>query len=198
MRTLPRRSVGSPGDSLGSHPEVERAVALVNLPVRSADSVATTLESFGETDVVLTEGDVAGLRTVCDALRAVFAETDRDQTADRLNALLAAHAGAPRLVCHEGWDWHLHVDRADDAPWADWLAASAALALASRLAASAVLPWGVCAADGCVNVYVHDGRGGERRWCSTTCATRERVRRHRVNVRTRPARRASAGASATA
>ena len=81
---------------------------------------------------------------------------------------------------HEGWDWHVHVDRADDAPWDEWLASSAALALATLLAGSLELPWGECAAAGCRRVYVHDGRGDPRRYCSTTCATRERVRRHRA------------------
>ncbi len=80
---------------------------------------------------------------------------------------------------HEGWDWHLHVDTGEDAPWADWLAASAALELATMLAGADGVPWGECDA-GCGRVFVHDGRGGERRYCSTTCATRERVRRHRA------------------
>jgi predicted RNA-binding Zn ribbon-like protein len=201
MMTLPR--------------EIERAVALVNLDDRSAASIATVLEACGERDVALTAADARAVAAVCDRLRAVFATTDRDAAAVALNDLLAAHAGPPRLVRHASWDWHVHVDRSDDAPWDEWLAASAALALATRLVVADGVPWGTCAADGCGKVFVHDGRGGARHWCSTTCATRERVRRHRavrrdpperagsggqgaaVSGRTRPGRRARGGASAT-
>src|SRR5688572_15496570 len=197
-------------------PEIARAVALVNVADRSATSLAGVLESFGEHDVVLTDLDVGALGVVLDALREILATPDRDVAAAGLNRLLATTAGPPRLVQHEGWTWHLHVDRADDAPWAEWLASSAALALATLLVAAGdgAVPWGVCAADGCTNAFVHDGRGGVRHWCSTTCASRERVRRHRavlrhrpdradaggqdaVSRRTRPGRRARGGASAT-
>jgi predicted RNA-binding Zn ribbon-like protein len=113
----------------------------------------------------------------------VLVTTDRDAAAERLNALLDRHAGRPRLVRHEGWDWHVHADVTDDAPWAAWLASSAALALATMLAGSASLPWGECRSDGCGRSFVHDGRGGERRYCSARCSTRERVRRHRLRER---------------
>ena len=107
-------------------------------------------------------------------------DVDRDAAAAGLNALLAAFAGPPRLVRHEGWDWHLHVDRADDAPWAEWLAASAALALATRLVGRRRRAVGRVRRRGARGAFVHDGRGGDRRCCSTTCASRERVRRHRA------------------
>lgn len=197
-------------------PELARAVALVNLHDRSASAMAAVLESHGERDVAVTDADARAIASVLDALRAVLATTDRDDAATRLNVLLAANAGPPRLVRHGSWDWHIHVDRDDDAPWAAWLAASAALALATRLVAAEGVPWGVCAADGCTDAFVHDGRGGSRHWCSTTCASRERVRRHRavrrdrpdgaasdgqveeIRPRRRPVRRAPGGASATA
>ena len=60
-----------------------------------------------------------------------------------------SYAGPPRLVRHEGWDWHVHVDRGDDAPWAAWLAASAALALATRLASPATACRGASAPPRC-------------------------------------------------
>jgi predicted RNA-binding Zn ribbon-like protein len=164
-----------------------------------AVAIAAVLESFGEHDVVLHSGELADLVDVCRRLRAVLVTTDRDEAAELLNALLGEFAARPRLVRHEGWDWHLHVDSADDAPWAEWLASSAALALADVLVAAEGVPWGECGAAGCARVFVHDGRGGDRRYCSTTCSTRERVRRHRSISRSRrlgvPA---SAGATARA
>ena len=177
-------------------PEIERAVALVNLADRSAATFTAVLEACGERDVVLTAADVRAVDAVCDQLRALFATTDRDAAAAVLNGLLTSHAGPPRLVQHASWDWHVHVDRSDDAPWDEWLAASAALALATRLVAADGVPWGTCAAGGCRNVFVHDGRGGTRHWCSTTCASRERVRRHRAVRRNRPDRAASGGQDA--
>ena len=159
--------------------------------------MGAVLEAHGEQDVALSRREVGELAAVCRRLRAILVTTSRDDAATRLNALLAEFAGPPRLVRHEGWDWHLHVDRDDDAPWAAWLAASAALDLATRLAASDDVPWGECGA-GCGRVFVHDGRGGERRYCSSTCATRERVRRHRGLRRKGPGEPAPDGASATA
>src|SRR5687767_2651402 len=114
-------------------PEIERAVALVGLEDRSTASMAAVLTSFGEADVDLGADDGVGIGTALDRLRAVFAAPDRDVAAGLLNELLADHAGPPRLVRDEGWTWHVHVDRADDAPWAEWLVSSAALALATRL-----------------------------------------------------------------
>ena len=162
-----------------------RAVALVDA-VEAVDErdvpavISEVLGSYGERDVDLTGREVDAVIAVCAELRAVLVAADRDDAADRLNVLLATYAAPPRLVRHEGWDWHVHVDRSDDAPWDEWLASSGALALATLLASSPVLPWGQCEATGCRRTYVHDGRGDPRRYCSTTCATRERVRRHRA------------------
>ncbi len=194
MRTLHTLDPGHDGVA------VARAVALVDLVHRGgadAPAMRALLEAHGEHDVALTRREAGELADVCRRLRAILVSTSRDDAAAGLNALLAEFAGPPRLVRHEGWDWHLHVDRGDDAPWAAWLAASAALDLAARLAASDEVPWGECGAA-CGRVFVHDGRGGERRYCSSTCATRERVRRHRGLRRTDPGAPTPDGASATA
>lgn len=185
---------------------LQRALAMVDVvhgwtaddEALSAE-LAAVLESFGEHDVSIGMDEIPEVVDVCRRLRAVLVAPDRDTAAAGLNALLVDFAAAPRLVRHEGWDWHLHVDSADDAPWAEWLASSAALALATMLVAADGVPWGECTAEGCARVYVHDGRGGARRYCSTTCSTRERVRRHRaLSRRMRPSGPARGGASATA
>jgi predicted RNA-binding Zn ribbon-like protein len=185
---------------------LQRAVTLVDLihgwtgdEDALAVAIAAVLESFGEHDVVIDPEELADLVDVCRRLRAVLVSIDRDEAATRLNRLLADHPARPRLVRHEGWDWHLHVDSVDDAPWAEWLASSASLELAGVLVAAEGVPWGECAAAGCERVFVHDGRGGDRKYCSTTCATRERVRRHRaISRRRRPGGPAPAGATAKA
>ena len=89
----------------------------------------------------------------------------------------ARYAGPPRLSAHDGAHWHLHVDRADDAPWDAWLLASGALALAVLLASAGHdrPPFGTCDAADCRMCYLDSGRGGGRRYCSPRCATRTRV-----------------------
>lgn len=188
---------------------LQRTVAVVDLvhgwrgtDEELAAAVADLLEKHGERHVALTPAEAAGIIVVAERLRVALVTTARDVAAAVLNELLVVHAAPPRLVRHGGWDWHLHVDATDDAPWDGWLASSAALALAAMLAGSTELPWGECAAIGCERVYVHDGRGHRRRYCSTRCATRERVRRHRaersiIPSRTRPAGRAGRDATAT-
>src|SRR5205823_5466585 len=98
-----------------------------------------------------------------------------------LNDLLARHAGPPRLTAHGGTPWHLHVDRDDAAPWAEWLLAGGALALAALLAAAGGRPaFGACGAADCRRSYLDSGRGGVRRYCSSRCATRTRVAAYRA------------------
>src|SRR5215203_2152713 len=137
MRTLPTLDDADGGVA------VARALALIDRvhgDVPDAAALGAVLEAHGERDVALTRREADELADVCRRLRAVLVTTSRADAAAALNGLLAEFAGPPRLVRHEGWDWHLHVDRDDDAPWAAWLAASAALALATRLAASDDVP----------------------------------------------------------
>ncbi|MFL6076730.1 MAG: CGNR zinc finger domain-containing protein [Mycobacteriales bacterium] len=161
-----------------------RALAVVNTlrwesgPASAAALAAEVFQEYGEADPTVTESDGAALLAAADALREVFAAGDDPDTAARLlNALLARYAGPPRLTAHGGAPWHLHVDSDDDAPWAEWLLASGALALAALLAAAGGdrPAFGVCGAADCRMCYLDSGRGGGRRYCSSRCATRTRV-----------------------
>jgi predicted RNA-binding Zn ribbon-like protein len=168
---------------------LRRAVAAVNAgfaPGRSATDVelarglAAVLRAHGEPDDLAgIAAEVEGLRAVLDALYAVFAAGhDDDRAAERLNRLLERHGGPLRLVREPGTAWHLHADRPESG-WADWLAASSALALAVHLAEHGAA-WGICEAPRCRHVYVQDGPGRPRRTCSPQCATRRRVAAHRA------------------
>ncbi|MFE0346998.1 CGNR zinc finger domain-containing protein [Streptomyces griseoluteus] len=113
-------------------------------------------------------------------LREVFAAEDADTAAATLNRLLHTHTGRVRLSSHDGTSpWHPHLDRADDAPWAEWLLASSCLALTVLLWDRRRPPGGTCASPSCDNVYITRGSGPPRRYCSRRCATRERVAAHR-------------------
>ena len=107
---------------------------------------------------------------------------DTGAAAERINGLLAGRARPPRLTTHGGESgWHLHVDSSDDAPWAEWFLTSSCLALAVLLAERQAPPAGLCSSHSCGKPFVNVGRGAARRYCSATCATRERVARHRTS-----------------
>ncbi|MER7519181.1 CGNR zinc finger domain-containing protein [Streptomyces sp. NPDC126499] len=165
-----------------------RAADLVNVlsrpdpyPSRLAD-VAAVLRAYGEGEPLgLADADLPHLREAAGALRPVFAADGTDTAARTLNALLAERTGPLRLTAHGGRDpWHPHVDRDDDAPWAEWFLASSCLSLAVLLWDRGRAPGGVCASATCEDVFVPQGGGKDRRrYCSRRCATRERVAAHR-------------------
>ncbi|MFD8479392.1 CGNR zinc finger domain-containing protein [Kitasatospora sp. NPDC059673] len=191
MRYIAEVSTTSPADP-PLRPSVltsaARATALINaFAADHADhapgpaELAAILRAHGEPEPVdLTAEDVAALRTATDRLREVFLAPDTDRAAAALNRLLREHTGPLRLTTHGGaTGWHPHLDHADDAPWDEWLIASSCLALAVLLWERGRPPGGSCAASRCRNVYLTQGSGIERRYCSRRCATRERVAAHR-------------------
>jgi predicted RNA-binding Zn ribbon-like protein len=156
-------------------------------PAERAALIAV-LRAHGEPEpVVISDADLAELRQAALRLREVFAAGDAGAAAERINALLGAHAHPPRLTAHGGGSgWHLHVDGSDDAPWAEWFLTSSCLALAVLLAERQAPPGGFCASPSCGRPFVNVGRGSARRYCSAVCGTRERVARHRTNETAAP------------
>ncbi|MFE2599750.1 CGNR zinc finger domain-containing protein [Streptomyces sp. NPDC059396] len=150
----------------------------------TADAIVTVTEvlrEHGEADPIeLSAQDIADMRTVALKLREVFAAADVDSAAASLNRLLRLSPGPLRLTSHDGLTaWHPHLDSTDDAPWAEWFLASSCLALTVLVWDRQRPPGGICASAGCRNVYVTQGSGLPRRYCSRRCATRERVAAHR-------------------
>ncbi|MFF3609895.1 CGNR zinc finger domain-containing protein [Streptomyces sp. NPDC002463] len=161
-----------------------RTAALVNVLADERpdpDDVAAVLVAYGETAPVgLRPEDVDEMRVSAALLREVFAAATADEAAALLNRLLSGHTGPLRLTSHAGTaPWHAHVDRDDDAPWAEWLLASSCLALAVLVWDRQRPPGRTCASGSCRNVFIAQGSGPERRYCSRRCATRERVAAHR-------------------
>lgn len=165
---------------------VRRAVALLDVLLTedpAPDSVAAVLVEYGEPHLELSAREVAELRAAALELRKVFAAPDAASAAEVLNALFAAYAGPPRLTAHDdNFGWHLHVDASDDGPWGTWLITSSALALATLLADRQTVPGGLCASPSCGKPFAHLGGGSPRRYCSSRCATRERVAAHRARL----------------
>lgn len=159
----------------------ERALAVMTAVHDGADAAAVTsiLESHGE-DVSpsLSPRDVTDLAGVVEDLWRLVHLSSVEEWARALNTLLARWTGPPRLV-HEGIGWHLHVDQGNETSWAQWLGSSTVFAFAVLLAEHDEPPVALCADEGCARPFVRSGRGKVRRFCSSRCATRSRVREHR-------------------
>ncbi|OLT45285.1 hypothetical protein BJF85_01520 [Saccharomonospora sp. CUA-673] len=149
--------------------------------------VTAVLVEHGEREPFeLTADDVEAMRMVAPQLREVFAAPSTPAAVERINALLARHATPPRLTSHGGrHPWHLHADRDDDGPMAEWLLTSTGLAMAFVVAQWQRRPGGICAADRCGRPFADTGGGSPRRFCSPRCATRARVAAHRRSRRPR-------------
>ncbi|MER6949383.1 CGNR zinc finger domain-containing protein [Nonomuraea sp. NPDC000554] len=147
----------------------------------SVESVVRVLREHGETGALeVGDDDVRAMRGAAARLVEVFAAPDADTAAELLNDLLSAGARPPRLTSHGGTSgWHVHVDGHDDAPWGEWFLASSAMALAVLLADQQRVPGGLCASPTCRKPFLDLGGGSPRRYCSSRCATRERVAAHR-------------------
>lgn len=166
------------------HAVAERTVALVNALTAedpTPETVARVLRAHGEPEPVEpTAGDVADMRAAAVLLREVFAADGVDRAAAVLNRLLRRGAGPLRLTAHEGaTPWHPHLDSGDEAPWAEWFLASSCLVLTVLIWDRQRPPGGICASPRCPNVFLAQGSGPARRYCSRRCATRERVAAHR-------------------
>ncbi|MFE6774186.1 CGNR zinc finger domain-containing protein [Streptomyces fimicarius] len=171
-----------------------RTAALINALADDCPDptdVADVLRDYGETDPIdLTTRDVAGMHAAAALLRPVFAAQHADDAAAILNQLLADHTGPLRLTSHNGsTPWHPHLDSEDDAPWDEWLLASSCMALTVLVWDRQRPPGRVCASPTCQNVFITQGSGPERRYCSRRCATRERVAAHRHSRSTESLRR---------
>ncbi|MEV2255522.1 CGNR zinc finger domain-containing protein [Streptomyces sp. NPDC050147] len=166
-----------------------RTAALINVLAGDCPEpaeVADVLRAYGETGPIdLTPREVAAMQTAAAQLRQVFAAEHVDGAAATLNRLLRDHTTALRLTSHDrSAPWHPHLDHDDDAPWDQWLLASSCMALTVLVWDRQRPPGRVCASPSCQNVFIAQGSGPERRYCSRRCATRERVAAHR---RSRPA-----------
>lgn len=185
MSTL--HDTGPPQLAVDAIAVLARTVDLVNVcrtrradPRTSAPTLEGVLRRHGEViESSLTQTELRQCAAVLRELAGVMETDDVDAAAGALNVLLARYGAAPRLIRHAGWPWHLHLDGGEDEPWHRWMGATGAFALATRLAGRTDVPWGVCAAEGCEQVFVHDDRGARRRHCSSTCGTRVRVARYR-------------------
>lgn len=126
------------------------------------------------------DDDLAEVHGFLDGWLVVVDTTDPGARADALNALLAQHAGPPRLTDHDG-HWHVHY-RADDVSFARLLTAMFSVGTALHLTSRGIDKLARCAADDCTRVFADTTRGGRKAYCSPQCTNRSAVRRHRARM----------------
>ncbi|GAA1328519.1 hypothetical protein GCM10020360_06550 [Nonlabens tegetincola] len=123
--------------------------------------------------------DEAALERAQRAIRLVYETSDEREAAELLNAMLAEHTGHAELAELSDGRWALRPALSPAADAAAALLHTAAFALGSWLAERGRCAWGSCAAEGCQNVFIDEGRRVPQRFCGGACATRTRVAAHR-------------------
>ncbi len=173
---------------------VEFAAALVNTDQRTVggedeltdlDGLLVFLSRYAE----LWEGEtenpsrrhVKQIQDLREEIRQVFHAEDEETAVHLLNQLLDRSRAMPRISLH-GDSPHFHFET-NRGSLPDWLAAVAAMGLATVLIDHGVGRFGVCDAQSCRDVYIDTSRNRSRRHCSTTCSTREHVAAHRRRKR---------------
>jgi predicted RNA-binding Zn ribbon-like protein len=132
------------------------------------------------------EAELAALRALRSALRELLT-ADRDRAAELVNAMLAESHALPRLVRHDGLDWHIHATPAD-APLDRRVVVETAMAMVDVIRADELSRLSVCADDRCNGLVLDLSRNRSRRFCTTTCANRNAVAAYRARRGQRRAR----------
>lgn len=121
--------------------------------------------------------ELAQVKAARTRLTAIW-HRDRDGVVDEVNAILAGANAVPRLVRHDGLDWHIHATESD-APLAERILVEAAMAFIDVVRADAIDRLRDCEADDCAGIFVDLSKNGSKRYCSTRCGNRMHVRAYR-------------------
>jgi predicted RNA-binding Zn ribbon-like protein len=172
-------------DTYGSS-AVELAIDLANAGLAGPQWVQGFLDSHDEwftegTDLTLGSADAARVEQTSALVREVALADSGTAVIERLNALLALASPKPYATDHDG-ELHLHYAR-PDAGVLEQLTTTVAMGLSQVVVQHGWQRLGVCAAEGCGNVYVDTSRNASRRYCSNTCASRSTVAAYRARQR---------------
>ncbi|MFI5732575.1 CGNR zinc finger domain-containing protein [Kribbella sp. NPDC051587] len=160
------------------------AVDLINTRTHDPEQLTSpaVLEQFlldhGEPVADVDDQDLDQVKAIREQIRPVF-HAGPAEAAGVLNELLTKYAVRPYLSNHDGSPWHLHAAE-PEASWAEWLAAGAALGLASFAAGHGFEAIKTCAASDCERVFVNAAERRPRRFCTPTCSSRTRVASYRA------------------
>ena len=128
-----------------------------------------------------TEAELSDLRAIRPVLRELLT-ADRDTAAELVNRMLADASATPRLVRHDGIDWHIHAVSPEQ-PLVRRVLVETAMAMADVVRGDEMSRLAVCADDTCDGVVLDLSRNRSRRFCSTTCGNRNAVAAYRARQR---------------
>lgn len=162
---------------------VELAVDLANAELDPPQGGGDFLHAHAEwftpgTSFDLSDRDAAAVARVAAMVRALALADSRPEVIDRLDDLLGRAHPRPYATDHDG-ELHLHYAR-PDAGAVEQLTTTVAMGLSQLVVQHGWQRLGVCAAEGCAEVYVDTSRNASRRYCSNTCASRSTVAAYRA------------------
>lgn len=125
------------------------------------------------------ETTVREVRRLRARLRALW-KVDRDHAVPLINEMLADGSALPRLVKHEGYDWHIHATD-DDSSLAVRMMVESAMAFIDVIRADEYARVRTCEADDCEAVYIDYSKNRSKRYCDTgNCGNRMNVIAYRA------------------
>lgn len=125
--------------------------------------------------------DLAEVRALRTALRAVFETKDEFVAARLLNGLLERYQATPRIEWHGG-PLHVHFE-AIEKGFVRWLGAITAMGLTVVLCDYGKERLGLCASKSCQKAFVDISKNRRKIYCSEACAHRESVAAYRERRR---------------
>lgn len=171
--------------------DTERTLAmvvdLVNTREReaSADELKTVADLRGFLErhpytgsIEFSAATVTAVREVRDRLGALWG-VDRTGAVPLVNDMLADGEALPRLVLHEGYDWHIHAT-SDDSPLSVRIMVESAMAFIDVIRSDEYDRLRICEADDCDAVYIDHSKNGSKRYCDGTCGNRMNVIAYRA------------------
>ncbi|MEU5878898.1 CGNR zinc finger domain-containing protein [Spirillospora sp. NPDC047279] len=169
---------------------VAAAVALVNaVTTREGDGGEDALRELLRVNEFFWEqfepADAEVFREWGRTLRPFFEATELDEATGLLNALMLAIPMHPHIANHEPHGLHMHY-APPSSRLVERFRAATLMKLSELVCQYGLGRTGVCAADGCENVYADTSKAGRRRFCSETCANRTNVAAFRARRRTVP------------
>lgn len=128
-----------------------------------------------------TRAELDQVRALRPRLRALLT-ADRDEAPGLVNEILAENAAIPRLVRHDGLDWHIHAV-ADDATLAARISVETAMAMLDMIRLDELSRLSVCADPDCEGIVLDLSRNRSRRFCSVACTNRAAAAAYRERKR---------------
>ena len=125
-----------------------------------------------------TRAELAAVQELRGELRRLLL-APRDEAVELVNAVLAEEHAVPRLVRHDGLDWHLHAI-GDDEPLARRIRVETAMAMLDVIRADEHSRLAVCADETCQAVALDLSRNRSKRYCSVTCTNRNAAAAYRA------------------